>query len=138
MTQRLQNVTGTPNIPVSSVTTTAPSIWQVAYSMAHSQIWPTICSGQGSLTAPCLPRARVSFQLCHRKLCVLCYRQDLGSLCTLEPSLKMYQWLQVAPHCGHSQRALLQMIKNTVDALMDSLLVSLQAFTSGTWNLIFQ
>lgn len=54
--QSLQNVTATPIIPVSSVTTTAPSIWQVTHSVAYFQTWPSTCSGQGSLTAPCLPQ----------------------------------------------------------------------------------
>lgn len=66
-----------------------------------------------ALQLPVCPCAQVSFQLCRRKLCVLCYRQDLGSLCTLEPRLEMYQWLQVAPHHGHSQTALFQMEKKT-------------------------
>lgn len=55
MVQSLRNVTATPNIPVSSVTTTAPSTWQVTYSVACSQTWPSTCSDQGSLTVPCLP-----------------------------------------------------------------------------------
>lgn len=55
MVQSLQNVTATPNVPLSSVTTTAPYLWQVKCSVACSQTWPTTCSGQGGLTAPCLP-----------------------------------------------------------------------------------
>lgn len=111
--QSLQNVTATPNIPVSfPVTTATPSIWQVTYSVACSQIWPTTFSYQASLAACCLSLCPSFLPVCRGKWCVLCYRQDVGSLCTLEPRRETHQWLQVAPHCGHSQTALLQMEKN--------------------------
>lgn len=117
MEESLQNGTATPNIPVSSVTTTAPFIWQVTHSVDAPRPGLPFVQDKEASQLPACPCAQVSFQLCRGKWCVLCYRQDLGSLCT--PRLEMHQWLQVASvvDTDHSQRALLK--KNpTVDALM--------------------
>lgn len=134
MVQSLRNVTATPNIPVSSVTTTAPSTWQVTYSVACSQTWPSTCVQiKEASQFPAYPSAQVSLQMCRGKWCVLCHSQLIRQLMysgaktgntpmTVGCSTLWSQPESTAPNGK----------KPTVDALVNSLLVSLQAFISGT------
>lgn len=133
MVQSLQIVTATPNAPVSSVTTTAPSVWQVTFCgmlLDLAYHLPRSRKPLSSLPAP------VSSQLCRGKWCVLCYR--LGQLMYSGTKTGNVPMTAGCPTLWSQPESTAPNGKNTVNALMNSLLASLQAFISGTRSLVFQ
>lgn len=143
MVQSLWNTIATPNISDSSLTTTAPSILQGTHSMFPDLVhcWFSSRSLLRCLIAPSLPPCPSCLteeqgeMVCTQSLAVLSYSQDLGSTCTLEARLQTAM-TTVCPTLWTQPEDCSKMEKttgsSTVNALVNSLLVSMQTFVSGT------
>lgn len=95
MVQSLWNITATPNVSVSSLATTAPSILQGTRSVACSQSWstaqvkepPEVPHSSLPVTVPKFPSRGAEENGVYSGP-FLSHSQDLGSMCALELRLQ--------------------------------------------------